>query len=121
MLEMFNDENHILLKKMLDISTERHRVVSHNIANVNTPGFNRADIKFEDELKTALEGDSGLIADLPIKSVKTSDTPLRHDGNNVDLNKELAIVAQNTIMYNLYIQFMHKRFNSLEQAMQGPQ
>ena len=121
MLDIFSGTGHDLLKKMLDVTTERHRIISHNISNVNTPGFKRSDLEFVDELKTVLNADESALADLQPSIVQTNNTPVRHDGNDVNLNKELAIVAKNTIMYNLYIQFMRKRFNSLNLAMQGPQ
>lgn len=37
-------------EKMLDVTTLRHRVISNNIANVNTPEFKRSEVSFKDAL-----------------------------------------------------------------------
>lgn len=37
-------------EKMLDVTTLRHRVISNNIANLNSPGFKRSEVSFTDAL-----------------------------------------------------------------------
>lgn len=122
MLSIF-DDNHMLMKKMLDIYAERHDVVANNIANVNTPGFKRSDLDFQSELNEAISenDDSEQLASLEGEVVKTNITPVRRDGNNVDLNKELAIMSENSILYKAYTQFLKSRLNKMREAMRGPQ
>ena len=94
----------------------RHEVLSNNIANVNTPNFKRSHVRFEDLLKQEL----GLDDDLLMKVVRTHDrhlpiafhgkahavieqdatTNMRLDGNNVDIDIEMAEVAKNQLYYN---------------------
>ncbi|MEW6535855.1 MAG: flagellar basal body rod protein FlgB [Candidatus Auribacterota bacterium] len=121
MLSIFDSQTHSLLKKMMDLSTQRHDLIANNIANVNTPGFKRSELSFEQQLISALDSsDSAQIDDITADVVKPNVTPVRHDGNNVDLNIELAQMAENTILYKLYAQFMKKRFDSLVNAMHLP-
>ena len=94
----------------------RHEVLSNNIANVNTPYFRRSHVSFEDLLKKEL----GLEDDPLMKVVRTHDrhlpipyhgkthafieqestTNMRLDGNNVDIDIEMADVAKNQLYYN---------------------
>ena len=94
----------------------RHEVLSNNIANVNTPYFKRSYVRFEDLLKKEL----GLDNDPLMKVVRTHDrhlpipfhgkvrpvieqdetTNMRLDGNNVDIDIEMAEVAKNQLYYS---------------------
>lgn len=53
--EMTTDTTFQVLEKALDGSSHRHRVLANNIANVNTPGFKRTDISFQEDLRKALD------------------------------------------------------------------
>ncbi len=123
MLSIFDEKSHVFLKKMLDISTQRQNLISHNIANVNTPGFKRSDLDFNAQLREVLsdDGDIDKLKDFQGTIVKPDITPVRRDGNNVDLNKELSIVAQNSILFKVYVQAMKGRFTRLKEAMRSPQ
>lgn len=94
----------------------RHEVLSNNIANVNTPNFKRSHVRFEDLLKQEL----GLAREPLMKVVRTHDrhlpiafhgrahgvieqdehTNMRLDGNNVDIDIEMAEVAKNQLYYS---------------------
>ncbi|AVX31197.1 flagellar basal-body rod protein FlgB [Carboxydocella thermautotrophica] len=105
------------LERGLDAASLRHQVLSNNIANVSTPGFKRSDVVFEEVLAAALgQGEKTTLAGvrtdakhLPIGSVpivavqpqlvRQEDTSLRNDGNNVDIDVEMAELAKNTIYY----------------------
>ena len=53
--EMSTDITFQVLEKALDGSSSRHRVLANNIANVNTPGFKRGEVSFQEELRRALD------------------------------------------------------------------
>ena len=94
----------------------RHEVLNNNIANVNTPYFKRSHVRFEDLLKQEL----GLGNDPLMKVVRTHDrhfpipfhgkaravieqddrTNMRLDGNNVDIDVEMAEVSKNQLYYS---------------------
>lgn len=115
MLSIFNSESYMFYKKMLDIGTEKHRVIANNIANVNTPGFKCKDLDFQSELSRVLE--SGSMDELSGVIIKPDNTPVRRDGNNVDLNKEMSNMAKNSIMFKMYSQLMNRRFRSMKEVM----
>lgn len=119
-----------LLEKSLGAASVRQRVMANNIANANTPGFKKSDVLFEDVLQQAL-------ADGPIlRQVRTHDqhlgklaasvqqvqpqivtsnaTAIRNDGNNVDIEAEMAHIAQNSLYYNALAQQLSSRLSSLK-------
>ncbi len=121
MLSIFNDKMSCLYKKMLDITSMRQNIISNNIANVNTPNFKRSDVDFQAQLKNAISQDEpSVISDIEPVKIMTDNTPVRLDGNNVDLNSELSIIAKNSVMYKMYIQFTKGRFDKLREAMKSP-
>ncbi len=78
-----------LLQKTMDVAWLRQQVISNNIANVNTPGYKRREVKFEELLAESLKQRDGVIEKLPDAEVVTvNDTTIKEDGNNVDIDKE---------------------------------
>lgn len=102
-----------VLEKGLDAASLRNRVLANNIANVDTPEFKRSDVDFKAVLGEALglEGD-----ELPLRTtserhlqkpelsnhvvVDHKNTSIRNDGNNVDIEREMTNIAENSIYYN---------------------
>ncbi|KLU60398.1 flagellar basal body rod protein FlgB [Peptococcaceae bacterium CEB3] len=121
-----------IMEKGLDASSLRQRVLANNVANVDTPGFKRSDVNFQVALESAL-GQSGV---LPLKETlaghlagtqspatvqikKDSATSLRNDGNNVDIDKEMADVAKNGLYYDSVSQAIQSQLGILRKAIQG--
>jgi flagellar basal-body rod protein FlgB len=125
---LWNDKATVSLQKGLDAAGERHRVMSHNVANVNTPLYKRKEVSFEAELQQAL----GVTSKLPLATtharhvggrtslqdvrhtVKTDNqTTMRADGNNVDIDREMALIATNQLNYNAMTQVLNERYGLL--------
>ena len=109
-------ENPILtvLEKGLNASSLRQKVLADNVANVDTPGFKRSDVDFQQALNAAL-GTRGSTLSLKTsvprhiaigtaenQSLVQTDhsTSLRNDSNNVDIDREMTNVAENGLYYN---------------------
>lgn len=121
-----------VLEQALGAAALRHRVIANNIANVNTPGFKKSDVVFEEKLAEAMTGKranmsrthakhlTGRQGDAFSPSVVTdANTSLRTDGNNVDIDAEMANVAKNTIYYNAVAQQLGGYFSNLKSAIRG--
>jgi flagellar basal-body rod protein FlgB len=107
-----------LLARVLDASALRHRVVANNIANVNTPGFQRLDVNFEDELAKAIEG--GQKPALVHPQVVEDPTAVpRQDGNTVDIDKEMGALSKNSLLYQATSQILASRMAALRLAISG--
>lgn len=100
-----SDGTYDLIKKELDVSALRQRVIANNIANLNTKGFKRSEVVFEDKLQDALSGNGqndGINSVQP-KVVKDNSTSFREDGNNIDIDKEMTDMTQNNIMFDTLV------------------
>jgi flagellar basal-body rod protein FlgB len=122
------------LSKALDGAAKRHQILTNNIANIDTPNFKRSDISFEQTLKRAVENASsgslplattnpGHIAfvdndptDYPI--VQENNFTFRNDGNNVDIEKEVAEATKNNLLYNSYTQMLVSKLGLMKSAIQ---
>lgn len=120
-----------LLKMGLDGSSARHNAISNNIANVDTPNYKRRDVEFISLLKSKLESGeklplkrtdnrhlSGSIINKPFKEIVSDRTKYRNDGNNVDIDYEMAQLAKNNIYYNTLVQLTGERFKMYKDVIQ---
>ena len=127
-----------LVQRSLDAAAVSHKVISNNLANVDTPGFKRSDVQFSDKLKRAMEArrnapqhlaaartdsrhvefEAGADIDSIQPEVVTDVTSsLRNDGNNVDIDREVSLLAQNTVWYQTLAQITQMQFSSLRTAI----
>jgi flagellar basal-body rod protein FlgB len=127
---MFQNIN--LLTKAMNASWKRNEVISNNIANANTPGFKRTDVKFEELLKDYLDGKTlrgtttherhmpiGVknIEQLQYKLEGTEGYSTRRDANNVDIDVEMAELAKNQITFNTLATQINSHFQRLRLAI----
>lgn len=112
------DKNFAVLEQLMTISANRQKVIAHNIANVDTPGYRRKELNFEEELLRAVEdNDITAMREVEGKITESMDPTLRNDGNNVDINKEMGQLNKNSMAYSLYTQLYAKKMDMLRMAM----
>jgi flagellar basal-body rod protein FlgB len=118
---IFNDPVMTVLEKVMDGCMLRGRVTANNIANVNTPGFKRSSVSFESELLGILSdgevmgarsASDGLKDFQPAVQVDLQ-TASRYDGNNVNIDQEMAELSKNTIKFSLATELMKKKLGML--------
>ena len=123
-----------LLEKALAGSSLRHKVITNNIANINTPGYKKMEVSFEEELAAAADASEGRqtmvhthpnhllpgSANSQPNRIRTIDiTSLRTDGNNVDIDAEMAAMTKNNIFYNTVAQRIGGYYNNIKLAIKG--
>lgn len=118
-----------LIKNGLQASNLRAKTISNNIANINTKGYKRFSVVFEDNIK-----DKEGISDLKLKQtdirhfasddtinnmsiVRDNSTSMKTDGNNIDLETEKVNQAANTLKYNALITLAGSKMTSLKTAI----
>ncbi|MGL5820814.1 MAG: flagellar basal body rod protein FlgB [Sarcina sp.] len=99
-----------MIKRGLDTATMRQKVIANNITNVNTKGYKKYNVSFEDTLKDVTEDvrrDGRVkVFDKNIGRIRVSKdttTSMNMNGNNVDMETEKVNQAANTILYNTLI------------------
>ncbi len=113
------------LQHALDASWLRNEVIVNNIANVDTPGYKRKTVKFEEflnsEMKTGKisKGQTKLQSSPIMVTRDYSTLSYRSDGNNADIENEMAELATNSIRYNTLIQKMNGDFQNLRKVIRG--
>lgn len=120
---LFSSNN---IEKALDVAWKRNDIISENIANVDTPGYKRKDVVFEDVLNSELKlsrissGESRLSGNGQIKVVTDNQNySYRLDGNNVDIEREMAAMAENTIRYYTLINRIDSQFSKIRTIIKG--
>ncbi|MCE9557679.1 MAG: flagellar basal body rod protein FlgB [Armatimonadetes bacterium] len=110
------------LENALDRATTRQSMLTRNIANVNTPGYKRADIDFNIELDDAVSRISGnkrfLSNHKDAQAQRESEaTSLRLDGNNVDMEREVFAMAETELRYQTLADMANRYFSGLKNVI----
>ncbi|ONI44551.1 flagellar basal-body rod protein FlgB [Candidatus Epulonipiscioides gigas] len=86
----------------------RYQQLTNNIANIDTVGYKRMDVAFENILAAELDksGASGIDLDNinPQIYYDNASTTMRLDGNNVDIDIEMSELSKEKIRYDTLIQ-----------------
>ena len=126
-----------VLQKSLNRASLRHRVITSNIANIDTPNYKAFEVVMED-VRRQKGGFSGTLQLVRTEAqhlngrrrasdevkIKASEPPpfnLRADGNTVDLDRTMGKLAENTIMYRTAAQLIRRKFQGLKNVIRGGQ
>jgi len=115
------------MRLTMDDAAMRQQAISSNIANVNTPGYQRKDVSatfqsaYADALHTVSEGNNVDESKMPEASIETAAVqgPARPDGNTVQLEQEMLGLAQNSARYEFAGQMLQKHFQGMKFAITG--
>lgn len=97
-------KNADLVLRLMSAATLRARVIAGNVANQNTPGYQRREVAFEEALSRELDRGSkpGRLAELrPLVRVDP-EAQARADGNTVDMEAEVSASRENRLLFELY-------------------
>ncbi|MBI5756902.1 MAG: flagellar basal body rod protein FlgB [Planctomycetales bacterium] len=109
-----------LLAKMVDVANLRHKVLAQNVANVNTPGYRRLNVQFDEALANQLakHGPRGLENATP-EIIEDDVSPSRLDGNNVAIDSEMMRINKNTLLNNTYLQILATKMAMMRRATEN--
>ena len=117
-----------VLNRAADAAWQRNEAISNNIANVDTPGYKRQDVAFESVLQQALGNNRYQSMDDKVANVNLSrlrgrayvdyaNYSYRLDGNNVDIENENVMLAENQLKYQGLIRSINQEFTNLQTVM----
>jgi flagellar basal-body rod protein FlgB len=121
------------LEKGLNAAVLRQEVLANNIANVETPGFKKSIVVFEEVLQKTRQkqqlnsvllktNDRHLPWEFKLpepKVVTLASTSMRNDFNNVDIDQEMALLAKNSIYFQALTEQIHRIFSGLKTVING--
>lgn len=135
-MNLLNDISFKRLQGALDASNMRQNAIANNIANADTPYFKRSDVSFEEMLQQQMnDGDikvlKGKVTDprhfvigpsssvpMPVVEMDQS-TSMNNNQNNVDIDREMSLLAENQLRYNAYIQQVNEQIKMMRVGIEG--
>ena len=122
-----------VLGRTLDYRVRNQRVISSNIANIDTPGYRPKQLKFDEELRKAVDndqlrlrktdrnhlpgsqqfpsgGESSTVEEVPAESI-AGDASL-------DIDREMTKMAKNNLLYEAAVKMLSRKFDLLRTAIE---
>lgn len=116
------------LGRYLDVLSFRDQLITSNLANIDTPGYQTLDINFRQELDQAQMESAQESEQDGAGFQEASFAPVVHpvlglmqrpDGNNVSMERESLLLAETQLRYNTGVQLLRAEFHRMESAIQG--
>jgi len=108
------------LERVLDVSAFRHQIIAANLANIDTPGYRTRDLRpFAGEIERAMAGGESSFASFTPIAHEIRGLLERPDGNNVSVERESLLLAQNQLRFQVAVQFMKAEFHRMTLAITG--
>jgi len=120
MYHKIGNKNFALLSRMLDLHASRGKVIAANIANVNTPNYQRRSFEFDSALRHAMsKGTSAEYNKIQGWVERPNNTPVRNNGNNVDIEQEMVALRENATAYEVYSTLYSQKSQMIHAAIRG--
>ena len=100
------------LERYMDLLSARQKLAASNIANADTPGYKTKDIDFQQEFTSMVNGQQPLTIDAQGLQEKP-------DGNNVSVDREARMLAENAMRFNVASVLLRGEINSIKSAITG--
>ncbi|MFS0656029.1 flagellar basal body rod protein FlgB [Bacillus sp. 179-C3.3 HS] len=117
------------LENAMSRANVKQKVISNNIANIDTPNYKSKNVTFRDmlsEANTTLSAKKTYQGHIEFSKtgsnysvVSSNRTSYQENGNNVDIDQEMSELAKNQIQYNALVERMSSKFNSLKTVLTG--
>ena len=95
----------------MDLLSTRQQLVASNIANLDTPGYRTRDVDFQFEFLSLADGARPRAVEVPGLVVK-------NDGNNVSLDREARLLAENSLRFTLAGQLVRSEIRTAQRAIE---
>ncbi|MCR2805005.1 flagellar basal body rod protein FlgB [Paenibacillus soyae] len=136
-MRLLNSASFNRMEQAVYAAEMRQRVISDNVANAETPHFKRSEVLFEQLLEESMGTSShkrlaGKMSDarhieigssasrVPNAKVVTDEsTTMNNNQNNVDIDREMSLLAKNQLNYNFYVQQINHDVKMIRTAIDG--
>ena len=98
------------IERYMDLVSARQKLVASNIANADTPGYKTRDLDFQSEFQSA-------IANAPPRAIEVGGLKVKNDGNDVNLDREARLLAENALRFNLASGLMRSQIRMVRSAI----
>ena len=111
------DITHVALERALTGASLRQKTLTENLANANTPGYQRKDVDFHTTLQSAMVGGVSAVKQTSFSAMNTGEGAVRADGGTVDIDRESAELSENGLEYQALSTVVNARMDILRAAM----
>jgi len=107
-----------LLEAGLRGSSFRGKVIANNLANLETPGYKRKDVRFVELLTDALDSPRQVdLTQIAPEVFEPRTTPADSTGNDVNMDTEIGEMIKNSALYKTYLRLLNKTYKQMEAAI----
>ena len=126
-----SDQNIQVLEKFIDYCSLKNKTISRNLANIGTENYKREDVNFNDilgnNMQNQLTTDNPRHINITPLSAQENESEIINDKktegtaeiNNVNLEKEMAELAKNTLNYRFSTKKINEYFKLMQSAIRG--
>lgn len=131
------DKTMTSLERSLNLRSMNQKLIVSNIANMDTPRYKAFKMMVDENMQDAAQGGPPLTMTRTqaghlnttgnrmepgrVARVESNDLSLRGDGNTVELDTEMANLAENTLKYNTATRIISNKFKLLKDVIKGGQ
>jgi flagellar basal-body rod protein FlgB len=109
---MMLEKTGLELGNFLSYLSRREEAIASNIANADTPGYRTRDVAAPVDFRSAMQDATGASA------TEALDLPSRNDGNNVSVDREAKLLAENSLKFNLATQMLRGEIKDIRSAIE---
>lgn len=120
------------LENSLHYASTKNKTIANNLANIDTPGYKARKVEFKDIFESQFNTNFQAKRTHPkhlsfgnneskVRIIMSNSTTYNHNGNNVDVDKEMSELAKNQIYYHALVDRINGKFNSLQKVIKGGQ
>lgn len=121
-------------RQALDGLSQRQDAIASNVANVDTPGYRRREVTFEDALAQRVNMDSAALRTTDPRHIASRDgtspgngasvrerdvVSSRNDANDVSIDEEMLLLAETQLRYQALTQGVGRRLTTLRTVIRG--
>jgi flagellar basal-body rod protein FlgB len=99
------------VERYMNLLSARQKLVASNIANADTPGYKTKDIDFRGEFESQM-------ANASPTAVEVSGLKTKNDGNNVDMDREARLLAENALRFSVAANLARSEIQTLKNAIE---
>ncbi len=109
------------LQAGINAESARQSVIANNMANMNTNGYRKFEVKFEEAFAKLIDGDEDFNPnDIDAEMFQPKNTPVNAQGNDVNIHVEVGELVKNTIRHKAFVRVLAKKYAQYDMAMKVP-
>ena len=107
-----------LLEAGLRAEALRQQAVANNVSNLQTPGYRRLDVRFEQLLSKAIDSGGEIdLEEIELELFQPKNTAVNPNGNDVNLEAETGELIKNSLRQKAFVRLLSKKYSQIDQAI----